>query len=275
MDSIRLCCVEQVDIPDKYLEASLAHYSHSFGKVLSEDTEVVMKCVKGGLKPDNPLDGANPYFEFLNSHAVIETYIEAEREGFDAVWTNCFAEPGVREARGIVNIPIIGACESTLHFACQLGRKLAIIHANIPGETAKLEEQVRLLGLEGRLITDGVRPEREPFIQAFRKGQKDAQFTATEIEAVAKECVADGADVIVIGCCGTGPICSKANLYKVAINGQEVPVVDPVMVAAKTAEMAAKIRKATGMPIPSRTGNHVLPSKEDWGRVRAVFGLNA
>jgi len=47
------------------------------------------------------------------------------------------------------------------------------------------------------------------------------------------------------------------------------------MVAMKTAEMAVDIKKGAGLPIPSRTRNYVLPSKEDWARVRSNFGLPA
>jgi len=45
------------------------------------------------------------------------------------------------------------------------------------------------------------------------------------------------------------------------------------MVAMKTAEMAVDIKRGSGLPIPSRARNYVLPSKEDWARVRSAFGL--
>jgi hypothetical protein len=41
----------------------------------------------------------------------------------------------------------------------------------------------------------------------------------------------------------------------------------------KTAEMAADIKKGMGLPIPARATNFVLPSKQDWARVRSDFGL--
>ncbi len=50
-------------------------------------------------------------------------------------------------------------------------------------------------------------------------------------------------------------------------------MLDPTMVAAKMAETAADIRNGTGLPIPARTRNQVLPSAEDWARIRARFGL--
>jgi hypothetical protein len=52
-----------------------------------------------------------------------------------------------------------------------------------------------------------------------------------------------------------------------------VPIVDSVMVAMKMAEMAVDMRSGTGLPIPSRTKNYVLPAQQDWKRVRSAFGL--
>ena len=194
-------------------------------------------------------------------------------EGFDAAWVGCFGEPGIREARPVVDMPIVGPCEATLHLACQLGRKLAIITANMPGQVAQIQEQVKSLGLQDRLIANGVRMDREPFATAWQKALESPQSAADSVAEVARECVADGADVIVVGCCGLGPVCSTAGFNRLTIDGQDVPVLDPIMVVAKTAEMMVDIRKGTGLPIPSRTRNQVLPGKSDWNRVRSTFGL--
>jgi allantoin racemase len=107
------------------------------------------------------------------------------------------------------------------------------------------------------------------------KEMEDPQIAVDGISEVARECVADGADVIVIGCCGTGPICSTAGFNKLAFDGQEVPILDPMMVAAKMAETMADIKRGTGLPIPSRVRNYALPSEGDWKRVRSLFGLPA
>jgi allantoin racemase len=95
------------------------------------------------------------------------------------------------------------------------------------------------------------------------------------VAEMARECVADGADVIILGCAGTSLFCSMVGFNQINIDGQVVPIVDSVMAAVKTAEMAVDIKKGTGLPIPARTHNYVTPSKEDWARVRANFGLPA
>src|SRR6185295_11994488 len=43
---------------------------------------------------------------------VVETIIGAAKEGFDAAIVDCTADPGVAEARQLVDIPVVGAGEA-------------------------------------------------------------------------------------------------------------------------------------------------------------------
>ena len=127
--------------------------------------------------------------------------------------------------------------------------------------------------MEDRLIPNGIRFDKEPFAKVWGKWLGNPQSAADAVADVARECVADGADVIVLGCAGTSLLCSMVGFNQISVDGQVVPILDPVMVAMKTAEMAVDIKKGTGLPIPSRTRNCVLPSKEDWARAGSAFGL--
>jgi allantoin racemase len=143
----------------------------------------------------------------------------------------------------------------------------------MPGQPEQLSEQVRQHGLEQRLIRDGIRFDEEPFTEAFPRWLANPQLCADSVARVAERCVADGADVIVLGCAGTCALCSKVGFHKIEVDAQEVPIVDSVMIAMKMAETAVDLRSATGLPIPSRTRNYVLPAQQDWKRVRGAFGL--
>ncbi|MBM3132485.1 MAG: hypothetical protein FJZ95_05570 [Chloroflexi bacterium] len=272
---MKLCAVQIATVPDEYLEMVLGMIRPSFEKALRPDTKVMVRCPRHGWGGENPMDMDNPYFVLLNERELIETFLEAEKEGFDAVWVNCFGDPGVRQARHVVRMPVIGPAEATLHFACQIGRRIAVIGANMPGQIDQMTETVRYHGLESRIIPNGIRVDKRPFAEFWAKAMQDPGAAVEGVIEVARECVMNGADVIVIGCCGTGPVCSTAGLNKITVDGREIPILDPTMVAAKTAEMQADIRKGTGLPIPSRARNCALPSPEDWKRVRSTFGLPA
>jgi allantoin racemase len=272
---MNICLVHITEMPEGFHDIWFSMVEHSFKKVLRPDTKVKLKPIKRGLKGDNVHDFDNPYFALLDKREIIEAFIEADKEGFDAGAVHCFGDPGIKEARSVVGMPIFGPAECAMHLACLLGRRFAIIGTNMVGQRAQIEDQVREQGLEGRLIPNGIRFDKEPFDKAFEKWMGNPQLAADSVAEVARECVADGADVIVIGCAGTSLFCSMAGFNQITIDGQVVPIIDSVMAAVKTAEMAVDIKKGTGLPIPSRTRNYVLPSKEAWARVRTNFGLPA
>jgi allantoin racemase len=270
---MKLALVHITQMPAEFLDGWFASVRTSFDKVLRPDTQVVLRPIKQGLRGDNVLDFDNPYYALMDRREIIEAFIEADKEGFDAGVVHCFGDPGVKEARAVVKMPLFGPAESAMHFACQIGRRFAIVGTNMPGQLEQLSEQVRQHGLEQRLIPSGIRFDEEPFAEVFPRWLANPQLCADSVARVAERCVTDGADVIVLGCAGSCMFCSMVGFNRIDVAGQQVPIVDSVMVAMKMAEMAVEIRNATGLPIPSRTRNYVLPAQEDWKRVRNAFGL--
>jgi allantoin racemase len=270
---MRLALVHITEMPEAFADGWFSLVRASFDGVLRADTEVVLRPIKRGLKGDNVLDFDNPYYALMDRREIIEAFIDADKEGFDAGSVHCFGDPGIREARAVVKMPLFGPAEAAMHFACQIGRRFAVIGTNMPGQLEQLSEQVRQHGLEQRLIPDGIRFDDQPFTEAFPQWLANPQLCADSVAEVAERCVSDGADVIVLGCAGTCALCSKVGFHKLDVDGQEVPIVDSVMVALKLAEMAVDVKNATGLPIPSRTRNYVLPAQQDWKRVRGAFGL--
>ena len=90
---------------------------------------------------------------------------------------------------------------------------------------------------------------------------------AEAVESQARELVAEGADVIVVGCCATGPFCSAAGFSSFEEGGRRIPVIDPVVVTTKLAESAADLRDGAGLPFTT----FAQPSAEDIDRVHALF----
>lgn len=272
---MKLCLVHITQLPEAFHDMWFSAARQSFDKVLRPETEVVLKPIKKGLMGDNVMDFDNPYFALMDKREIIEAFIEADKEGFDGGCVHCFGDPGVKEARAVVNMPITGPAESSMHFACMLGRKFAIVGTNMPGQLGQLSEQVRQHGLEERLIPNGIRFDKEPFTEAFNKWLGNPQLCADAVAELAEGCVKDGADSIILGCAASSMFCSMVGFNKLTVNGETVPIIDAVMVGMKMAEMAVDIKKAVGLPIPARTKNYVLPSKEDWARVRSAFDLPA
>ena len=77
-----------------------------------------------------------------------------------------------------------------------------------------------------------------------------AQRLLPSFERVARQCIAEGAEVIVVGCGYYGPILTTHGYNE--IPGTGVPVVDAAAAGLKLAETLASLRQSTGLKM-SRT----------------------
>jgi len=147
----------------------------------------------------------------------------------DAVVIACFSDPGLEQARRMVPIPVVGIEESSLHLACQVGRRFTILTSRSARVPAKLGHVARL-GLSARLAS--VRP-LEMGVLEMDADPDRARARIREVGAAAVR--EDGADVIVLGCAG---LAGHAGALGPALG---VPVIDPSPVALATAEMLVRL----------------------------------
>jgi len=239
-------------------------------KGLGPDTIIETRGLKPGLT--GAFNSPSSYVALLSKGQVVERIIEAEKEGYDAVVVHCFLDPGVREGRGVVNIPVVGCGEPTLLLACMLGHKFAVVLPNDPRLPPDYLNMIRLFSLEGRALPNPLYP--------MSMTLKEFAFEGPESEKVMKDlldkceaCVADGADVVVAGCSGIGPLFTIAGIAK--IPGTEVPILDCLAVGLKTAEAYVDFKTRMGLPSASRGGMYSMLREKDLKRVRADFGLKA
>src|SRR5437899_2141535 len=88
--------------------------------------------------------------EFRCSIIAVDNVIDAEECGHDACVIGHFQDPGLYEARSAVPIPVIGTGEATMHFAAQLGRRIALVTLDRAFEVWHLE-QAEKYGLTSRV----------------------------------------------------------------------------------------------------------------------------
>ena len=105
--------------------------------------------------------------EYRIGRNFIRNAIEAERQGYDAVAVTHFQDPGLSEAKSAVGIPVLGLGETTLHFACTLGRKLGLVTIS-PAFIPWHEEQIIKYGLQQRVVgVRAVNAKVPDYIKAF------------------------------------------------------------------------------------------------------------
>lgn len=134
------------------------------------------------------------YSKHLIEEAVFESCIEAEKNGFDAVIVGCCYDPGVRVARELVDIPVIGPLEATMQIAPYYGHDYVLVtdhHKAIP----YLRDMVRLYGEDAHCLSVAcIDWWVTEMIQDTAGVAQDAIQAATEIRQRV------GAEVAILGC---------------------------------------------------------------------------
>lgn len=200
--------------------------------------------VKGMSPPDRWFGRLT---EFRCAALAIESALEAEEQGYDAFALGHFQDPGLYEARSAVDVPVVGLGEATLHWAAQLGRRIALVSID-PAFDVWHREQADLYGLGDRVShVVGLGALVEDFEPAFAGDATAHERLRERFRELAEPLVAAGADVIVPA--GALPALLLADEHGARVG--HAPVVDAVAVLLKCTEAAVELRRLTGLG-PSR-----------------------
>jgi Asp/Glu/hydantoin racemase len=191
--------------------------------------------------------------EFRCAIQAVDNAIGAERQGYDGFVVGHFQDPGLYEARSAVRIPVIGTGEATLHFAAQLGRRIALVSIDPVFEVWHYEQAERY-GLRERVVAvGGLGCIPEDFGAAFAGDEAAyARMLASFIDC-ARPLVASGADVVVPAGVLPGLLLARERGLVV----DRAPVVNCAAVALKAAEMGIGLHRLNGIE-PSRGPSFAL-----------------
>lgn len=228
----------------------------SYGLFKDPDTEVVIHDVPSGLHDPELISTFG--FRELNDAEIVKTMLTAEKEDYDAIAGACYFDSGIKVARNLLSIPVVGPAEASMHLAAIMGNKLAVVTS----EPGFVEEMTHYLVTNGfgafALEHKPVRAMTMPVSQINKNlmSGNSAAVTRNFLE-VAGECLDDGADVIIAGCGVMSPVFTVQGLREV----KGAPVLDPMIVSLKTAELLARMQQA-GMPVKTVRGLYSAPSSE-------------
>ncbi len=99
-------------------------------RVMGDEADVVVHGLQPGTYPPGvaPMDfNTRAGLQLLNTRQVCEAALAAQANGYDAFALGCFFDPGLTEARSLVDIPVVSLTETCMLTACSLGRKFAVI----------------------------------------------------------------------------------------------------------------------------------------------------
>ena len=220
----------RVLVPVLYSDALVKKALNEYRAAAAPATEISVAALTNGTHTiESDLDIA------LAEPDTIRQAQTAEADGINACTIACFSDPGAAGARERVTIPIIGEGQASLTVASLLGTRICVVTTwkqCIP----RVRRLVRHHGFGGKLAS----------VKAVNLGVMDLDETSVPgIVAMTADAVCrDGADVVVMGCTGTGLDMAAAverGLHEAV--GAHVPVIDPVKAAITLAEACVE----TGM----------------------------
>ena len=206
----------------------------------------------------------SPYLMSLHVHQVLDAARAAEREGYDAVAIAILQDPGLREARSLVEIPVAGYGEAAMHVACMLGRRFSVVLFN-PELRDLVEEEIARAGLATRAAPHTlVEAEYGDVVEAFaRPGRLVDAFTAA-----ARRALDGGADVLIPGQTIMAEVLWQNGVRRI----DDAPVIDALGVTIKTAELLAGLRRSSGVSASRRGYWGTRPDPELADRARRLLG---
>ena len=237
-------------------EAYRALFEKHVGLVKRSDTEVVKKYVDHGISSLEHY--AYPGLRYIIQLEILKSMIQAEKEGYDAVIGACWFDPGIEAAKQLLHIPIVGSAESSMHLACMMGLKFAVVTSD-PRFVPQMIELIDHYRMSNNTIER--KPVRSltlscPELMGSLLGDHTAIIQ--NFEEIAKDHIEDGAEVVITGCGLLAPVISMSGMRYV----EGVPIIDPILVSIKLAEMLVDLQRA-GIPIISRKGLYSAAPTED------------
>jgi len=207
------------------------------------------------------------FFRHSCTQATIERAMQAERDGYDAVFISCNLDIGLYECRQMCSIPVTATLESAALTAHMMGRRFALLSVD------EQNGQIQRMMLGQYQLDKGLVAVRSFGIDAndLFLDRTPAEQIQERVLAVANRCLRDdGAEVLIAGCTHAGSVLSRAVRDDPSI--MPAPILDGMLTGFKMAEMMATLQQFAGLPPVSRLGMFERPPLEDLARLRAAQG---
>ena len=189
---------------------------------LDPQTQVVFSSLSEGPETIN-----SDTDEALAFAPLLKEIKRAEEIGSDAVVIHCFGDVALRAAREAVRIPVLYPGEIGILFCLTLGRKITVIPTSA-SFAHSINRMVKEIGVDPERVK--VRPLDVPILSS------DSDETRERFLSVARRSISeDGADVVLLGCTG------MSGLAKELTGRLGIPVIDPLFLAIKTAELQVQL----------------------------------
>lgn len=246
-----------------YRDAVIQHLK----KVARPDVDVVLHGMTNDTYPEDYPGHyiTYNYLQSLHKEQFIRNALIAEKAGYDAVFIGTIPDVGLIEARALVDIPVIGYGQASMHIASMLGSKIGIVNFLAP-----LADQLRFNAQQY-----GLAQKLGPIVQAdvgfyeIMEGYANPQPIIDKFIEAAQKAIAQGADVLIPG---EGPMNIFLATHHIHHVGN-VPIVDSFGAGIKMCESLVDLQKVSGMTITRQGYFNEKPPVEIVEKLRAYYHL--
>jgi allantoin racemase len=206
------------------------------------------------------------YFRYQCTDGTLDRVIQAERDGYDAVFISCNLDIGLYEARQLVDIPVTATLESAALTVHMMGWRYALL--SVDDQNAKIQTMLlQNYGLAAHFVghraigidANDLYPEITPVEKSRQAALEAGRYCIEQY----------GAEVLIAGCTLIGSVLTHTKPDPIDVLG--APVLDGMITGFKMAEMMADLR-AAGFPTVSRKGFFEKPPQDDYATLRAALG---
>ena len=189
----------------------------------------------------------------LMQMAIFDEVRRLEERGYDAVVVGCCYDPGVRVARELVDIPVVGPLEAAMNHASYFGHSFTVVTDHAKARPW-LEDLVRIHGAGN---CRGVRT-----IDWYVTDMiEDTTAVADDAAAACLQALKDDqAEVVILGCTIIGG-CLEREIMTTGRH-RELPILNPNLLALKAAETLADLHRMGKYTI-SRVGLYQRHEQHD------------
>lgn len=213
--------------------------------------------------------GIGVHYRFLEYHEtreVIYNAMKAEREGYDAFLIGNISDAGLREAREVVNIPVLGLCETSLHVACMMGANFSLVTIS-PKWTPRMLENVHRYGLERRLVAAEPMNTSPLDLKRVFVEPGHLKVILEQFNECAERLLAKGTEVIIPAGGDIIVFLADGGIYEYG----GAPILNGIVELVKMGELAAKLKRKTGR-FTAKRGGYSAPTGDFLERIRKFYG---
>ncbi|MFH1603143.1 MAG: aspartate/glutamate racemase family protein [Pseudomonadota bacterium] len=251
------------------LQSAWSAYNATLGRILDRVKDADTHIEVHGITKRGGVGDQYRYLAFIETGEVLENVERATREGFDAFLIGNIADPGLREAREITGIPVLGLCETSAHLACMQGANFAIITGN-EKHAPQIVENIARYGLK-----DSLHSVRRMTVE--RLVDLDAGFTDPVLRArlldqfmsAARAAAEEGAEVIIPAIGVLMTLLADEEIYSV---DDRVPLLSGVTALIKMGEAAVRMRALAGGHWTSKRAMYAPPPASQMEEMRQFYG---